>query len=582
MPTTKRHKEAKPNKLRGGRGNLSTAGEGVHPPTPAFEKTGTSQAYKTPVGAPLSSSPDDLSTGFPQDHSQQIPARKVSSSPTQKAAPSTVNKKLSTTPEPERNLLILRPQEGPQEEFLMSPEDEILFGGSKGGGKSFALILAALRQTNTPGYKAIIFRRTYPKLSELIDRAHQFFPFLGAKWMAKEYKWLFPSGATVRFAHCQNEEDKYIYQGHEYHFMGFDQLEEFTESIYMFLVAQVRNPPPNVFKQIVATANPGGIGHAWVYRRFMVDPVTNEEIPPGHIIKERFALPFDIGRRVKGDLLTRTRVFIPANVYDNKILLENDPNYLTNLMQLPEQERKALLEGDWHVFAGQYFKEWSAQRHVIDPIEIPPNWIKFRCMDFGSTAPLAFYWCAVDELGNVYVYREYYKAGYTARQHAQQIIALEPPQEQNTYAFTSVDPSIFSKSGQDYSIAEVMMEEGLNGIEPASNDRLPGWQELRWRLSYNDATNKNPSIFFFRNCINAIRTIPGLIHDDRRPEDLNSDGEDHAADAIRYGLMRLRDNKARERDITYKNQTGTRFGLPITTWQQAEEFHGHPHPYQHL
>lgn len=462
----------------------------------------------------------------------------------------------------------------------MCPEDEILFGGSKGGGKSFALLLAALTQTNKKGYKAIIFRRTYPKLSELIDRAHQFFPYLGAKWMAKDYRWVFPSGASIKFAHCQNEEDKYIYQGHEYHFMGFDQLEEFTESIYMFLVAQVRNPPEGVYKQIASTANPGGIGHAWVFRRFMVDPATNEEVPPGFVIKERFALPFDIaGKHLKGDLLTRSRVFIPANVYDNKILLNNDPGYLTNLMQLPEQERKALLEGDWHVFAGQYFKEWSIARHVIDPVPIPPNWLRFRCMDFGSTAPLAFYWGAVDEQGNVYIYREYYKAGFTARQHAKQILEMQPEDEH--YVFTSVDPSIFSKNGQDYPISQVMMEEGLTGLEPATNDRLSGWQELRWRLSFNDSTGKQPNIFFFKTCINAIRTIPGLIHDTHKPEDLNTDGEDHAADAIRYGLMRLRDNKAREVDTTYQNKSGSRFGLPVQVWRDAADISNN-HPYQYL
>lgn len=472
--------------------------------------------------------------------------------------------------------MILSPQPGPQVDFLQRSEDEVLFGGSKGGGKSYALILAALAHINEAGYKAIIFRRTYPKLSELIDRAHQIFPHLGGRYSAKDYRWIFPSGFTLKFAHCQNEEDKYIYQGHEYHFMGFDQVEEFTESMYLFLMAQVRNPPPGTFTEVRSTANPGGIGHAWVFRRFMVDPITNEELTPGTIIRERFELPFDAGNKKRGDLLLRSRLFVPATVYDNKILLNNDPRYLTNLMSLPEAERKALLEGDWHVFAGQYFKEWSTARHVIHPFQIPQNWIRFRCTDFGSTAPFATYWCAVNEAGHVFVYREYYAAGYTARQHGKRIKELSVDEfgDPEDYAFSVIDPSVFSKTGQDYSIGEVLMEEGYTGIEPGGNDRLAGWQELHHRLLFIDNAEppKTPSIFFFSNCINAIRTIPGLIHDPHRQEDLNTDGEDHAADAIRYGLMRLRDNKARAYTQPVRNKSGTRFGVPLKDWTRDKEY----------
>lgn len=468
------------------------------------------------------------------------------------------------------NNLVLSPQEGPQTDFLARSEDEVLFGGSKGGGKSWALMLAALSHLSEKGYKAIIFRRTYPKLSELIDRSHQIFPHLGGRYSAKDYRWIFPSGFTLKFAHCQNEEDKYIYQGHEYHFMGFDQVEEFTESMYLFLMAQVRNPPPGTYTEIRSTANPGGIGHAWVFRRFMVDPITNDELKPGEIIRERFELPFDMGNHKRGDKLLRSRVFIPATVYDNKILLNNDPNYLTILMSLPEAERKALLEGDWHVFAGQYFKEWSVSRHVVQPFEIPSNWLRYRCTDFGSTAPFAHYWCAVSEAGAVYVYREYYAAGFTARQHGKKIkeLSVDAEGDPEDYTFSVIDPSVFSKTGQDYSIAEVLMEEGYTGIEPGGNDRLAGWQEMRHRLLYSDATGKQPTLFFFSNCINAIRTIPGLIHDTHKPEDLNSDGEDHAADAIRYGLMRLRDNKARAFAPEHKNKSGTRFGIKLAEWRQ--------------
>ena len=544
---------SKPNKKKGG-GGAKSKREGVHPPTPRKYFPGTAGGgIKTPVHPP------SLQKGplFPQ-----------ASTPTDEE----LLEKILDNSDPHK--LFLAPQPGPQVEFLARSEDEVLFGGSKGGGKSFAMFLAALSHKDSKGYKAIIFRRTYPKLAELIDRAHQIFPRFGAKWNAKDYRWLFPSGFTLKFAHCQNEEDKYIYQGHEYHFMGFDQVEEFTESQYLFLMAQVRNPPPGEVTEVRATANPGGIGHAWVFRRFMVDPVSNDELPPGKVIREQFILPFDAGLKKRGDALTRSRVFIPANVYDNKVLLNNDPKYLTNLMSLPEAERKALLEGDWHVFAGQYFKEWSNARHIVSPFEIPEHWLRYMCIDYGSTAPFACYWCAVNETGDVYVYREYYASGYNARQNAKRVIELVPKDEMGNwlekYTFRVIDPSVFSKTGQDYSIGEVLMEEGLNEIEPGGNDRLAGWQEMKARLAWNDATGKNPNLFFFSNCINALRTIPGLIHDTHRPEDLNTDGEDHAADSIRYGLMRLRNNKARAATTENPNRSGTKFGIPVSSWQKAE------------
>lgn len=548
--------------------NLSTSTPPPTPPTPLLNSDHQVESQGT-----FSSPPDRISDPFKKRRQRK-----------KRALTQAEHRKIyrARQLEDERNQvhkLILRPQVGPQEEFLSRGEDEVLFGGSKGGGKSYALILDSLRYVSISGYKAIIFRRTYPKLAELIDRAHQIFPHLGAKWHAKDYKWVFPSGASIRFAHCQTEEDKYIYQGHEYHFMGFDQLEEFTESMYLFLCTQMRNPPKGVQIAVRATANPGGIGHAWVYRRFMVDPVTNEEILPGTVIRERFILPFAVAKMRQGDTLVRSRVFIPATVYDNKILLENDPNYLATLMQLPEGERKALLEGDWHVFAGQYFKEWSAIRHVVAPFEIPRNWLRFRCIDFGSTAPFACYWGAVNEQGQVYWYREYYASGFNARQNAKKVKAMSTYIDENgqeveeNYVFSVIDPAVFSKTGQDYSIGEVMTDEGLTGLEPGGNDRLSGWQEFHWRLSWSDSTGKDPGMFFFSTCINAIRTVPGLIHDEKRPEDLNTDGEDHAADAIRYGIVRLRDSKAKAMpEAEAVNRTGFRFGVPIEAWVKAKEY----------
>lgn len=439
--------------------------------------------------------------------------------------------------------LVLKPQEGPQVDFMERTEDEVLYGGAKGGGKTFALLLESLRQIHVPEYRGIIFRRTFPKLHDLIDRSHQFFPALGAKWKDQTHTWRFPSGAMIRFAHCKDEADKYVYQGHEYHFMGFDQLEEFTMTQYLFLIAQNRSSVPGIVCYVRASANPGNIGHAWVYKRFMTDPETEEEIEPRTVITEIFRIDLIAGFE-SFPAVERSRTFIPATVYDNKKLLNADPKYLANLMQLPDRERRALLEGDWHVFVGQYFPEFRRSRNVLRAFEIPEHWLRFRCMDYGSTAPFACLWGAVDEIGNVFFYREFYMAGLTAAESARRIVEISGDEK---YVFSVIDPSVFSNTGQE-TIETQLWKGGLTYLEPGANERGAGWQKLREYLrapATDEEKETKPGVYFFENCRNAIRTIPALVHDDHRPEDVNTKGEDHAADAVRYGLMRVGSEKAR-------------------------------------
>lgn len=414
----------------------------------------------------------------------------------------------------------MKAQEGPQEEFLARAEDEILYGGAKGGGKSFGLLMAGIRFVENKNYKGIIFRRSYPQLSELIDRSKLYFslPGLNGEWNGQQHRWTFPSGATLAFGSAHNEGDELSYQGHEYQFMGFDQLEEWIERMYLFLIGQNRSSDKTIPCFVRSTANPGGVGHLWIKKRF----IDNKE-PFKTYIQE-----FEIN----GKILSRSSAFIPATVYDNKILLDASPNYLTNLLQMPEDDRKALLEGDWNIFVGQYFKEWRDKIHIVEPFPIPDGWFKFRCLDFGRTAPFACYWGAVDYDGKVWIYQEYYQSGKNADENAKNVAELSKGE---TYLFTVADPSIFSKTGQEYTIAEILAQNGL-ACEPADNDRISGWALLHQRLT-------NKTIFFFPNCLNAIRTIPSLIHDQRHPEDINQLGEAHAGDAIRYGLKSLINSK---------------------------------------
>jgi hypothetical protein len=259
---------------------------------------------------------------------------------------------------PKNVVPIYIPNPGPQTEFHSRTEDFVLFGGAKSPGKTHALLFEATRQVDKPNYKAIILRRIFPSLQEIIDRAAEFFPKMRAKWEAEPRRWRFPSGATIAFGHCEHENDKFDYQGKEYSFMGFDQLEEFTESQVRYLTAQVRTSDPTIHCYIRATANPGNIGHWWIKRRFIDGKKPNV----------RYEADFGV---FDGKRLYRSSAYVPATIYDNPVLLKANPQYLAELRALPEQERKAFLEGDWNAFASDCIFDVGGmsfqQSHIIEP-----------------------------------------------------------------------------------------------------------------------------------------------------------------------------------------------------------------------
>ncbi len=413
----------------------------------------------------------------------------------------------------------LKPQDGPQTEFLRRQEDEVLYGGAKGGGKSYALIIEALRQINIPGYRGIIFRRTFPRLQELIDRSKDIFPKLGATYSGQEHKWTFPSGAIIRFGHCQNAGDERNYNGHEYAFMGFDQLEEFLESQYLFICAQNRSTTPGVKCYVRSTANPGSVGHAWVKKRF----IDNKEYSKTYSVS--FNLP-------DGSTVSRTSAFIRATVYDNKILMKLQPQYLATLHSLPEREREALLNGNWDVFEGQYFSEFDRDKHVIKPFNVPSDWRRFCMGDYGFTAPSAVYWAAIAPNSDIYIYRELYQSGLTYTALAQEMRRRTPKSE--IIGYSSFDPSIWNKHGSTgESGADQFFKAGWP-VMKGDNNRVNGWGRVREFLS--DPQGK-PHLFISEDCVNLVRTLPSLVHDKHDVEDVDSACDDHGPDALRYGLM---------------------------------------------
>ena len=434
-----------------------------------------------------------------------------------------------------------------QSAFMCRPEYECLYGGAAGGGKSDAMLCEAMRQIKVPNYKGIIFRKTYPQLQELILRSNELYKAVvpQAKYNVTDKKWTFPSGAKIFFGTMQHVKDRLNYQGLAYDFIGFDELTHFTWEEYSYMFSRNRPSGPGTRVYMRATANPGGVGHAWVKDRFIT--AAPPETP---ITEERTILDPD-GKKIQ---VKRKRIFIPSSVFDNKKLLENDPYYLDNLAMLPEAERKALLYGSWDSFSGHVFIEWINDpehykdrkwTHVIEPFRIPSYWRIWRGYDYGFAKPFSVGWYAADENGKIYRIREYY--GCTGEpnvgleldptQQAKHIreIENEDPNLKGKKIIGIADPSIWDCSRGE-SIAE-MMEKHPNNIlfSPGDNARLAGKMQYHYRMAFDE--DGDTMFQVFDTCKHFIRTIPALVYSESDVEDIDTTQEDHIYDECRYVLM---------------------------------------------
>ena len=402
-----------------------------------------------------------------------------------------------------------------QAEFFRAQARHTAYGGARGGGKSWAmrrkLVLLAFA---TPGLNALLLRRTLPELREnhvvpLLRELHGV-----ADYNAAERVFRFPNGARLRLGYCDGANDVYQYQGQEYDVIGMEEATHFTEEQMRFLTTCNRTVKPNFRPRMYYTCNPGNVGHAWVKRLFIDRRFQNGERPEDY-------------------------AFIPARVWDNKVLLAADPDYVRQLEALPEDLRRAHLEGDWDVHAGQYFREFSRAKHICEPFELPSWWRRFRSMDWGYNDPCCVLWHAVDGDGRVYTYRELYVRRMQASEVAREIRALTGEER---IAYTVASPDMWQRRGavlkseggfEGESIAELFARAGVP-LTPADNARVAGWQRVREYLA--PADDGKPLWQAFPDCTNLLRTLPLLLFDSHNREDA-ADGEDHAPEALRYGLM---------------------------------------------
>jgi predicted phage terminase large subunit-like protein len=307
-----------------------------------------------------------------------------------------------TTETPSR--VEIRPQQGPQEQFLSTPADIAIYGGAAGGGKSWGLLVEPLRHIHNPNFGATIFRRTFKQVSQqggLWDEASQLYPLLGAK--SRDDEWVFPSGARVKFAHLEHEKNKLDYQGAQIPLLGFDELTHFTRGQFFYLLSRNRttcgvrpyvratcNPDPDSFvAQLISWWLDEHTGYAIPERSGVVrwfvnigDEIVWADTPDE--LRERFGnprLPPDHDEQPQPKSLT----FIRAMLSDNQILRKKDPGYLATLKALPLVERERLLSGNWKIrpSAGLYFKR--SYFEIVDAVPIAAK--RVRAWDFAATDP---------------------------------------------------------------------------------------------------------------------------------------------------------------------------------------------------
>lgn len=411
--------------------------------------------------------------------------------------------------------------------FLKDKHRHIAYGGARGGGKSWAVrTKSKLLAFRYPGIKILIVRKTYKELQN--NHIEQLTAELAgfAKYNRSDKMFRFPNGSTISFGYCANEGDLGQYQGAEYDVVFIDEAGQLQESWIRKINLCVRGT--NGFpKRTYYTLNPGGPGHAY-FKRVFVDRNFNPDEDPDDYF------------------------FIQAKVEDNKALMDTQPDYLQELENLPPTLRAAWKDGRWDVYEGQFFEDFRdvpehykdrRWTHVIEPFEIPDGWTICRSYDFGYGKPFSCAWWAVDYDGTIYRIMELYGCTRTPNEGVKwtpdkQFEEIHKTEMQHPWLkgktiIGVADPAIWDASRGE-SVADTAARYGVF-FTPGDNERIAGWMQCHYRLQFDE--DGYPRMYVFNTCRAFIRTIPTLIYDEHRAEDLDTKMEDHVADEWRYFCM---------------------------------------------
>lgn len=415
-----------------------------------------------------------------------------------------------------------------QKLFLADNHKYVGYGGARGGGKSWGVrTKAKILAAKYAGIKICIVRKTYPELTaNHIKPLRAELPAGSYQYNDSKKEMRFVNGSEILFRYLANDGDLDRFQGTEFDVLFLDEATQFTEEQYKMLIACVRGV--NGFpKRVYLTCNPGGIGHQWVKRLFIDRTYQSGENPDEYS-------------------------FIQAGVRDNHALLEQQPDYIKQLEGLPPKIREAWLNGSWDVYMGQFFEDFynfpdhyedRIGTHVIEPFEIPDGWAIYRSFDWGYAKPFSCGWWAVDYDGVAYRILELYGCTNTPNEGLKwtpprvfaEIHRIETEHRwlKGKHITGIADPAIWdAETGE--SIADVAARHQVY-FTPGDHKRIPGWMQVHYRLAFDE--NGFPMMYVFRNCKAFIRTIPLLQYSEHKVEDLDTDGEDHVADEVRYFCM---------------------------------------------
>jgi hypothetical protein len=449
--------------------------------------------------------------------------------------------------------VIFKPNDGPQTDFLSANEQEVLYGGAAGGGKSYAMLADPVRYLNNEHAKMLLVRKSTEELRELVSVSKVLYPkaIPGIRFLERDKTWIAPSGASLWMSYLDADDDVTRYQGQAYNWIGFDELTQWGSPFaWNYMRSRLRTTKASGLKLYQrATTNPGGAGHSWVKKAFIdpakpgkpfwaIDPETGE------------TLTWPANHARAGEPLFQRR-FIPATLYDNPYLAE-DGMYEANLMSMPEHQRKQLLDGNWDVAEGAAFSEFNRKIHTIEPFDIPSSWPRFRAADYGYSSYSGIVWFAIAPSGQLIVYRELYVSKVLAEDLADQILEAEYGEKMR---YGVLDSSLWHKRGDTGpSIAERMILKGCRWrpADRSRGSRIAGKNEIHRRLQIDEYTGE-PRMVIFHTCRNLISQLPSIPLSKTNPEDVDTHSEDHLYDALRYGVMSRPNTGMFDSGVDYSN-----------------------------